>query len=182
MVRLASIVVIGACCLLLACEREKRTFRPDSPALNSPAESVQVSGLQPGTRVGPPEPTPPQYQETADAVTSGETLFGYYNCAGCHGSAGGGSIGPPFIDNNWLYGNTPANIYTSIMDGRPNGMPSWRGRIPEYQVWELVAYLRAIGGLTPPNIAKRPQPDILPIQRGSKPGEITGTTGEPARR
>lgn len=33
------------------------------------------------------------------------------------------------------------------MEGRPNGMPSFRGRIPEGQAWELVAYVRSMSGL-----------------------------------
>ena len=33
------------------------------------------------------------------------------------------------------------------MKGRPNGMPSFRGRIPEDQIWQLVAYVRSLSGL-----------------------------------
>jgi cytochrome c oxidase cbb3-type subunit 3 len=180
---LARISMIAAAGLMMvSCERETRTFRPASPALNSPAESIQVSQLRPGSEPGPPVRLPEQYQETAEAVASGQKLFSYYNCSGCHGLLGGGSIGPALMDNNWLYGSEPQNIYSSIIDGRPNGMPSWRGRIPDYQVWELVAYVRAVGGLTSPEIAVHPQPDIIPIERGNKPGEVTGTTGQAGRR
>jgi cytochrome c oxidase cbb3-type subunit 3 len=38
-------------------------------------------------------------------------------------------------------------VAASILDGRPNGMPPFRDRIPEPQVWQLVAYLRSLSGL-----------------------------------
>ena len=41
---------------------------------------------------------------------------------------GGGGIGPPLMDDRWIYGSAPENIYASIVQGRPNGMPAWGGR------------------------------------------------------
>lgn len=178
---LGSVLMIGTL-FMTACEREQRTFRPQAPVLSSPAESIQVSQLRPGGETGPSLPTPTAYQETAAAISNGQGLFKKNNCTGCHGSNGGGSIGPPLIDNNWIYGSQPANIYVSLMDGRPNGMPSWRGKLTDQQAWQIVAYLRALNGLVAPELAIRQQPDITPQQRGAKPGEITGTTGEPSRR
>ncbi len=46
----------------------------------------------------------------------------------------------------WIYGSSPAQIYESIAEGRPNGMPSWGGQIQEYQIWQLVTYVRSVGG------------------------------------
>jgi cytochrome c oxidase cbb3-type subunit 3 len=51
------------------------------------------------------------------------------------------------MDNQWLYGSSPDAIFATIVEGRPNGMPSFRGRIPERQVWQLVAYVRSMAGL-----------------------------------
>jgi cytochrome c oxidase cbb3-type subunit III len=51
------------------------------------------------------------------------------------------------MDNKWIYGSAPEQIFASIVQGRPNGMPTWSRRIPEYQVWQLVAYVRCVGGL-----------------------------------
>ena len=56
-------------------------------------------------------------------------------------------MGPPLMDDVWIYGSEPQNIYATIVEGRPNGMPSFRGKIPEQQVWELVAYVRSMSGL-----------------------------------
>jgi cytochrome c oxidase cbb3-type subunit III len=33
--------------------------------------------------------------------------------------------------------------------GRPNGMPAWSGRIPEYQIWQIVAFVRSMNGQQP---------------------------------
>src|SRR3712207_8677085 len=33
----------------------------------------------------------------------------------------------------------------TIREGRPNGMPSFRGRVPDNQIWELAAYVRSMG-------------------------------------
>jgi cytochrome c oxidase cbb3-type subunit 3 len=55
-------------------------------------------------------------------------------------------MGPPLIDDKWIYGSDPASVFATIMEGRPNGMPSWRGRIPDYEVWRLVAYVRSMSG------------------------------------
>jgi cytochrome c oxidase cbb3-type subunit 3 len=57
------------------------------------------------------------------------------------------------MDDQWIYGAAPANIYATIVEGRPNGMPSFRGRITDQQVWQLVAYVRSMSGLAPPAAA-----------------------------
>ena len=56
-------------------------------------------------------------------------------------------MGPPLMDDIWIYGSDPASVFATIVEGRPNGMPAWRGRIPNYQVWRLVAYVRSMSGL-----------------------------------
>jgi len=69
------------------------------------------------------------------------------NCAGCHAAGGGGGIGPALSDEEWIYGWEPEVIFDSIVYGRPNGMPSFSGRIPDQQVWQIVAYVRSLSGL-----------------------------------
>jgi len=48
------------------------------------------------------------------------------------------------MDRVWIYGDDPASLYSTIVGGRPNGMPAWRGKIPDYQVWQLVTYVEAM--------------------------------------
>jgi cytochrome c oxidase cbb3-type subunit 3 len=51
------------------------------------------------------------------------------------------------------YGIEPENIYATIVEGRPNGMPSFQGKIPDYQVWQLVAYVRSMSGQLSKDVA-----------------------------
>jgi cytochrome c oxidase cbb3-type subunit 3 len=125
------------------CEREQRWFQQPAVA-STPVQSIQMGDLQAG--VSTPRPNvPDRYERNAYGVNEGKRLFQWYNCEGCH-AKGGGGIGPPLMDETWIYGSEPANIYATIVQGRPNGMPSFRGRIPDDQVWQLVAYVRSLSG------------------------------------
>jgi cytochrome c oxidase cbb3-type subunit 3 len=84
------------------------------------------------------------YQGQANARADGKQYYVWFNCAGCHGGAGGGGIGPPLADNDWIYGGEPGNIFQTIVQGRPNGMPSFGGQIPDDQIWKIVAYVSSL--------------------------------------
>ena len=58
-------------------------------------------------------------------------------------------MGPPLMDAKWIYGSRPANIFETIVEGRPNGMPSFRNKVPDSQVWQLVAYVQSMSGQAP---------------------------------
>ncbi len=90
------------------------------------------------------------YEGDAAAVAEGKALFQSMNCAYCHGAAGDGLIGPPLNSRGWRYGGAPAQLYNSIHDGRPQGMPAWGARLPPDQIWKLVAFIESLGGATPP--------------------------------
>ena len=138
----------GICILALtACQREKKELRPAPTRLAIFADGARQSELQPGGRQSQPGAQNP-YENNAYAISEGKRLFNWYNCSGCHANGGGG-MGPPLIDNNWTYGSEPENIHETILRGRPNGMPAWEGRIPDYQVWQLVAFVRSLGNLEP---------------------------------
>ena len=129
---------------VFGCKREERRFRETPPAAAA-NNVVTMSELQPGAAVVQAEFRSP-YDDNAYAVSEGKRLFDQMNCSGCH-SHGGGGIGPPLMDDEWIYGSDPQNIFATITEGRPNGMPAYRGRLPNYQIWQLVAYVRALGGL-----------------------------------
>jgi cytochrome c oxidase cbb3-type subunit 3 len=67
------------------------------------------------------------------------------NCAGCH-FHGGGGMGVALMDDKWRYGGRIDQIAASILEGRPNGMPAWRGKLTEQQIWQLAAYVRTLSG------------------------------------
>ena len=79
-------------------------------------------------------------------MAEGKRLYAAYNCAPCHGLNGGGAIGPPLMDDKWIYGAQPDQIYATISQGRPNGMPSFGGHVPNQQIWQLVAYVESMSG------------------------------------
>jgi cytochrome c oxidase cbb3-type subunit 3 len=125
---------------LAACWRERRELRP-SPAATASPQRISVTKIQ--TRaLGGGRP----YDDNAYGISEGRRLYEWFNCYGCHGRGGGGS-GPALMDDHWLYGSDPASVYTSISEGRPNGMPSFGSQLRPQQVWQLTAYVRSLAGL-----------------------------------
>ena len=141
----AMVLVSAALVATAGCEREERRFREIPPA-GSATGDVVMSPLQPGPSLVEVVHEHP-YERNAWAVSQGKRLYAQMNCAGCHGMGGGGGMGPPLLDDEWIYGADPANIYSTIVEGRPNGMPSFRGRLSNDQVWQLTAYVRSLSGL-----------------------------------
>ena len=72
-------------------------------------------------------------------------MFVAYNCGDCHGAGGSGAMGPSLQDNRWRFGGSDAEIYRSIADGRPEGMPAWGPMIPAAHIRQLVAYTQSLG-------------------------------------
>ena len=181
----ARTLVVAASALLLVCgcEREVRQLRPRpadaAAALRArfdelhagPADSA-ISIARAAYATGP---VSNQYRENAYAISEGKTLFSAMNCTGCHANGGGG-IGPALMDDQWIYGSAPNDVFTTISAGRTNGMPAFGGRIPEYQMWELVAYVRSLGGLVSRNASPGRSDDLQ-----SKPAEQSMPRQHPVR-
>ncbi|MBV9215779.1 MAG: cytochrome c [Acidobacteria bacterium] len=142
---------------LIACEREERGFRVQTPDTNR-VNNKQLVDLQAGQPSKTPD-TPNDYENNAQALADGKQLFQQMNCTGCH-AHGGGSIGPALMDDKWIYGNRPEQIFSTIVEGRPNGMPSFRGKLPDYKVWQLAAYVRSLSGQAPSHAAPGRDDDL----------------------
>lgn len=143
----ASLLLLGAAALILAaCDREEHHSRAKPIGETVPAgESLPT--------IFPGGSTPPGldyraklYDNNANAIALGQQLYLQMNCVGCH-SHGGGGMGPPLMDNEWRYGGRIDQIATTIAEGRPNGMPAWRDKLTEDQIWDLAAYVRSLSGL-----------------------------------
>jgi cytochrome c oxidase cbb3-type subunit 3 len=153
------------------CEREQRRFN-EPAAASAPVDSVRLTPQQPG----PPTPvasTKAPYSENAYALNEGKRLFSSYNCEGCH-FLGGGGMGPALMDDTWIYGSDPANIFSTIVEGRPNGMPAWGSKIPRYQIWQLVSYVRSMSGLVKSDVAPNRNDSMM-----ARPPEAMTPTGHP---
>jgi len=141
-----SILALGLAALALcACDREERHSRAKPmgetvPAGESP-DTIWPGGTAPQTL----DPRAKLYDNNAPAIAEGQTLYTQMNCVGCH-SHGGGGMGPALMDDEWRYGGRIDQIATSIAEGRPNGMPSWRSKLTEDQIWKLAAYVRTLSG------------------------------------
>jgi cytochrome c oxidase cbb3-type subunit 3 len=141
---------------LVSCEREARRFQ-EQPSIPPPRQRLTTLVAGPYTadvRVRNP------YEGNATGISEGKRLFTWYNCIGCHANGGGG-MGPPLMDDEWIYGSDPEQIFATIMEGRPDGMPSFRGKIPEYQVWQLAAYVQSLSGMVPKDAAGGRQDSMM---------------------
>jgi cytochrome c oxidase cbb3-type subunit 3 len=173
----ARLLVALALALPLAggCEREQRRYH-QLPAAASRPDSVHLTDLVPGEpKVTPPTLSP--YEENAYGIGEGKRLYSAYNCNGCH-AQGGGGIGPALMDDTWIYGAAPDQIYSTIVQGRPDGMPAFGGRVPDQQVWQLVAYVQSLSGQTPQDAAAGRDDDMATKKAESrKERELPKQTG-----
>jgi len=141
-------IAVAVCTVALglaiaACEREEWRFRETLSGV-SPS-NIRLGEIQPGPAVPTPPATGP-YEANAYAIAEGKRLYTQFNCVGCHANGGGG-MGPPLMDDKWIYGSAPDNIFATIVEGRPNGMPAFGGKLANDQVWRLMAYVRSLSGL-----------------------------------
>lgn len=165
-------------CLLSACQGGS----PPPPATHLPApdEVTAVPVGQPAGMTDTPESalsTANPYAANPQAITAGKALYMKMNCAGCHAYNGSGNMGPDLSDTYWRYGGLPIQIYKSIHDGRPQGMPAWGAALPPQEIWKIVAYIQSLGGATAAS-------DYQHAREGDVPGEQVApeaSTQPPAR-
>jgi cytochrome c oxidase cbb3-type subunit 3 len=139
-------------------------------------QNVPVTGLFPnGIKEPPLDQTGKQYEGNAQAIAIGSKLFDWYNCSGCH-FHGAGGIGPAFDDSVWLYGGRIDQIYDSIYQGRPNGMPMWGKVLPSSAIWQIAAYVKSLET----EAAKKPIPtEPVPAAPGPASLETDPQEGAP---
>jgi cytochrome c oxidase cbb3-type subunit III len=173
-------LLMASALLLAACEREDRPLT-GQPVPGEQRDAIALASNSPGPS-GPIEkknPTRSEYEKVAFHVSQGKKLFTWYNCSGCHANGGGGS-GPALMDDVWIYGSAIENIAASIREGRPNGMPSFRGKIPEDQIWQIAAYVRALGGFVSSDVASSRHDEMYAHEGEARlPSPPERTTNQP---
>jgi len=81
-----------------------------------------------------------------NALRIGKNLF-LNNCAGCHGSDGRGAPGfPNLVDHDWLWGQTPETVLTTIREGRTGVMPAWKPVLGSEGVENVLTYVMSLSG------------------------------------
>src|SRR5947209_8029247 len=105
---------------LCGCTAEKRAIGP-SPPVSRP--------------IGKADPRASTYQSNVFQVSEGGRMFRWNGCDGCHGETASGAAN--LTDRLWVHGGSLAEIYASIADGRPSGMPAYGARIASERIWQL---------------------------------------------
>jgi cytochrome c oxidase cbb3-type subunit 3 len=139
---------------------EQQTHAAASSA--PPAIGIPVGPI-PGPKIAMNLPTDPYINDQV-ALREGRRLFVWYNCSGCHGGRGGGGMAPSLRDPVWKFGSSDAHIFASIAEGRGQGMPAWGTKIPEDQIWKLVAYIKSMRTPQEPD-----PPSVPPIPEVKRP-------------
>lgn len=129
----------------------------DSGGLGSAPPSFAPVGPIPGPRIAGDNPATTienPYADDPSALEQGRRIFVEMNCAGCHGGHAGGGMGPDLRpDHIFKFGNTPAELFDSISEGRGMGMPAWGMKLPPDVIWKLVAYIQSLGTAQEPSKA-----------------------------
>jgi cytochrome c oxidase cbb3-type subunit III len=165
----ALVAVLVILAVLTGCKREERSFRSPPPAgeegalivmsTNSPGQGEAATMI---TRAAQ------QYDGNAFHISEGQRLFRWFNCSGCHANGGGG-MGPPLMDDKWIYGSSINNVAASIKEGRPNGMPAFRGKIPDEQVLQIAAFVRSLSGDQPQSATPVRSDHMNAVPQSQKP-------------
>ncbi|TFI57534.1 c-type cytochrome [Sphingomonas parva] len=193
---LARTIVTGAVCAVLGSGVTGWLVHTDGRARGRSLSLASLSALPPegaparvplGDLAGAAKATMPgrlanPLESDPGAVVEGERLYKEMNCAGCHGYAAKGGMGPDLTDAHWRYGGTPVQIYKSIYEGRPKGMPAWGRALPQRSIWQLTRYIETLGGSFPTEAYHAGLQGDLADERGagSSKSPAHGDSGEGA--
>ncbi len=128
-VRLA--LFVGAAVLLAATGARAQGPAPSDSALASAAKPA------PGSIKNP-------YTGKPDAIAQGKSIWFKMSCYGCHGTMGGGGMGPNLTDAEWKYGGDDTSVFTTIKWGRSGGMPAWGTKLSDDDILHVMTYVRSL--------------------------------------
>jgi mono/diheme cytochrome c family protein len=156
------VALVGVATVLAQASARMAPAQATPPRTAATQQARQQPGLQGGQdlagrfvshteHVQPGMVTPPAglvlrnpHEGDPGAIATGAKLFIAYNCIDCHGADGSGAMGPSLADGRWHFGGAPAEVFESIYQGRPEGMPAWGSLISPDQIWMLVSYVRSL--------------------------------------
>ena len=128
LIQLASLLLFAAIGAFLPVTAQNSSFH------DAPATAEQTKNPYAGKRA---------------AAQAGANLFARH-CASCHGTKGEGSGIIPALATGPAQSAPDGAIFWFITQGNPNnGMPAWAS-LSEKERWQLVTYLKALGGAHPP--------------------------------
>jgi len=157
---IAQLLPIALAAVLVVAANNARAQQGTAPSAGRGPNEVSVTSLFPNgaTPPRPPDTIGRRFEGNKLAIGDGELLFGQMNCTGCHFNGGGG-MGPALMSGHWRYGGRIEQIYESIAQGRPNGMPSWQFVLGPTQIWDLAAYVKSLSVPAPSAASQTVAPD-----------------------
>jgi cytochrome c oxidase cbb3-type subunit 3 len=113
------------------------------------AEVAAAEAVAAATKASQPSVNP--YHGNAAAIAEGKQVFTQI-CAACHKPDASGLVGPSLVDPYWKYGHTDAELFQTVMEGRPGGMPAWGPQLGSEKVWRALAYLETLPKSNAPGV------------------------------
>ena len=117
---------------LASCAPEKRELTPTAPLTDPSNRADQRVSI---------------FEGNFWNVSQGSLYFTWYGCGRCHGDDAKGVL--DLGDERWRYGGSIKDIFDSIADGRQGGMPAYRSRMSEEQLWEVSGYVLHMHKINP---------------------------------
>jgi cytochrome c oxidase cbb3-type subunit 3 len=96
-------------------------------------------------------PTTNPYHGNAEAIAMGAETWATI-CVACHTAEGTGLVGPSLVDPYWKYGNDDAELFATVSEGRPLGMPPWGAQLGTEKIWQVLAYMETLPRRDEPGI------------------------------
>ncbi len=81
-------------------------------------------------------------KDAAD-LSKGKALF-ETNCVTCHNPKGEGNIGPNLTDKNWIYGFDIKDVFKTVKNGTPNGMPEHNSKFNPVQIQQVASFVLSL--------------------------------------
>jgi cytochrome c oxidase cbb3-type subunit 3 len=75
-----------------------------------------------------------------DDLAKGKEIFNT-NCILCHKKTGEGDVGPNLTDKAWIYGFDIKDVFYSIKNGQPNGMPEHASKLNPVEIQQVSSYV-----------------------------------------
>lgn len=94
-------------------------------------------------------PTTNPKRGNPDEIAEGAKVYATI-CVACHMPDAKGLVGPSLVDPYWKYGASDAELYATVADGRPGGMPPWGPQLGGEKIWEVLAYIETLPKTTEP--------------------------------
>lgn len=140
-------------------------------AANLRLQFAEIGELQPNRE------TVVEFLYKSNWLQVGKTVY-KANCVSCHGSDGGGRIGPNLCDDHYKNVKDIKDILTVLQNGANAGaMPAWKTRMTENELILTASYVASLRG-TEPAEPKATEGRIIDPWPEAPPEEVEGEAVE----